>query len=86
MFKYNVTQSLPSFNIPVLVIAANKDRLTKPVASEYMQKHIPGAQLSTVAPGGHQALVERHTEVNKAADKFIKSFHEEKSLPVPNEK
>jgi pimeloyl-ACP methyl ester carboxylesterase len=79
MFKYDVTHQLPELRIPTLIIAANKDRLTKPDASYYMEKNIPGAQVVTVAPGGHQALVERHSEVNKAAEKFIISLHEEKT-------
>jgi pimeloyl-ACP methyl ester carboxylesterase len=83
MFKYDVTNDLPNINIPTLIIAANKDRLTKPEASEFMHKQIPNAQIVTVAPGGHQGLIERHQEVNEAAAQFItnvtmKSYSSEK--------
>jgi pimeloyl-ACP methyl ester carboxylesterase len=54
-----------------LVIAANKDRLTKPAASQYLHQHLPQAQLVTVAPGGHQAVFERNKEVNEAVATFI---------------
>ena len=91
MFKYDVTHQLPQLDIPTLIIAANKDRLTKPNASVYMEKNIPEAQIVTVAPGGHQALVERHSEVNTAAEKFIKSLYEKQTsanlrsnIPVSN--
>ncbi|MEI6945903.1 alpha/beta hydrolase [Paraflavisolibacter sp. H34] len=74
MFRYDVTGELPRIQLPVLVIAADKDRLTKPVASEYLAQHLPQAQLVYVQPGGHQALVERHREVNEAAARFIGSL------------
>lgn len=74
MFKYDVTKQLPAIRVPALILAADKDRLTKPVASEYMQEHIPNAQLVGVSPGGHQGLIERHKEVNEAAERFIDSL------------
>jgi pimeloyl-ACP methyl ester carboxylesterase len=74
MFKYDVTAQLPSLEIPTLIIAASNDRLTKPEASHYMATHIPKAQLAVMAPGNHQALLERHQEVNAAAESFIKGL------------
>jgi pimeloyl-ACP methyl ester carboxylesterase len=74
MFKYDVAKDLPEIKVPALVIAANKDRLTRPFASEYMQKHLANAQLVTVKPGNHQGLLERHIEVNEAAESFILSL------------
>ena len=71
MFKYDVTKELPTLQVPALIIAANKDRLTKPVASAYMNQNIPDSKIIDVAPAGHQGLVERHQEVNKAAEDFI---------------
>ncbi len=46
-------------------------RLTRPDASEYMQKRIPNAELIMLTPGNHQALLERHQQVNEAARQFI---------------
>ncbi|MCF6406636.1 alpha/beta hydrolase [Chitinophaga filiformis] len=71
MFRYDVTNELPAIQVPVLIIGADKDRLTRPDASEYMRKHLPNAELIVVAPGNHQGLLERHREVNAAAEKFI---------------
>ncbi|MDB5253474.1 MAG: alpha/beta hydrolase [Flaviaesturariibacter sp.] len=71
MFRYDVTKDLPRINVPALVLAANKDRLTKPEASHYMATHLPSAQLVILAPGGHQGLVERHEEANAAASAFL---------------
>jgi len=74
MFQYDVTQALPGIPVPALIIAANKDRLTKPEASAYMHQHLPNAELVTVAPGGHQGLLERHAEVNQAAAQFLRKL------------
>jgi pimeloyl-ACP methyl ester carboxylesterase len=71
MFKYDVSKELSSINIPTLILAANKDRLTRPDASKHMATQIPNAHLSTVAPANHQGLIERHAEVNKIAEHFI---------------
>lgn len=74
MFRYDVTEELNRISVPTLVIAANKDRLTRPDASTYMSRHIPNANLVTVTPANHQGLLERHTEVNEAAQHFITSL------------
>ncbi|MFL5739759.1 MAG: alpha/beta fold hydrolase [Flavisolibacter sp.] len=74
MFQYDVTQQLSDIDTPVLIVAANKDRLTRPDASEYMRSRIPNSRMLTVSPGNHQALIERHKEVNKGAEEFIKSI------------
>ncbi|MFN7119449.1 MAG: alpha/beta fold hydrolase, partial [Saprospiraceae bacterium] len=76
MFEYDVTPDLPNLQVPTLVLAADKDRLTKPEASAHMHQTMPNAQLVTVAPGGHQGLLERHAEVNAAAEQFIQSLTE----------
>ncbi|HEY0110586.1 MAG TPA: alpha/beta hydrolase [Fibrella sp.] len=74
MFKYDVSRDLSSMRVPALVIGANEDRLTRPVASEHISQTMPQAKLAMVAPGGHQGLVERHMEVNQAAQHFIQTL------------
>jgi pimeloyl-ACP methyl ester carboxylesterase len=71
MFKYDVTKELQRIKIPTLIIAADKDRLTKYEASEFMRQHIQNAEIFTASPAGHQGLIERHAEVNVAAEQFI---------------
>jgi pimeloyl-ACP methyl ester carboxylesterase len=77
MFKYDVSKQLPTIDIPTLIIAADKDRLTRPDASKHMAGQIPNAHLSTVKPGNHQGLIERHFEVNKIAEHFISELNGE---------
>ncbi|HYF32941.1 MAG TPA: alpha/beta hydrolase [Chitinophagaceae bacterium] len=77
MFRYDVTEHLEDISVPTLIIAAGSDRLTKPEASQYMKDHLLNARLVTVAPGNHQGLLERHSEVNEAAEQFILSLDKE---------
>lgn len=74
MFHYDVTNDLPQIAVPTLIIGANKDRLTRPDASVYMAEHLPNAELVMLQPGNHQALLERHKEVNQAAQNFIEKI------------
>ena len=78
MFQYDVTQQLRSISVPTLILAASKDRLTRPVASQFMKDQIPGAELVMLEPGGHQALVERHQETNEAAARFLQRVFSER--------
>ncbi|HEX8517242.1 MAG TPA: alpha/beta hydrolase [Bacteroidia bacterium] len=71
---YDVTNDLDKIKIPALIIAADKDRLTKPVASEFMDKKLPNSKMVVISPAGHQGLIERHEEVNRAAKGFIDSL------------
>jgi pimeloyl-ACP methyl ester carboxylesterase len=76
MFRYDVTNDLSRIKEPALIIGANKDRLTRPDASKYMNEHIPGSRLLMLTPANHQGLLERHQEVNDAVLQFIQSLAE----------
>lgn len=70
MFEYDATTVLPAIDVPVLVIAAAQDRLTKPAASEYLTQHIPNAQLIVLQPSGHMGALERGHEMAEAVAQF----------------
>lgn len=70
MFNYDATDILNKIPVPVLILAANHDRLTKPEAS-YFMKSIPASQLLTLNPAGHMGLIERHQEVNNRVSSFL---------------
>lgn len=71
MFEYDATLTLSEITIPVLVVGATSDKLTKYEASTYMNANISASRLITLTPAGHMGLMERHQEVNKAADEFL---------------
>ncbi|TDH19945.1 alpha/beta hydrolase [Segetibacter sp. 3557_3] len=74
MKTYDVSQDLLKVTVPTLILGAEHDRLTKPVASEYMNKNIRNNELVMLSPAGHQGLIERHVETNDAVEKFIKGL------------
>jgi pimeloyl-ACP methyl ester carboxylesterase len=74
MFRFDVTNELAHITVPTLIIAANKDRLTRPDASVYMKERISHSKLVVVRPGNHQALLEKHKEVNDEAARFIQKL------------
>lgn len=71
MKTYDVSNDLQKVTVPALIIGANSDKLTKPVASEHMNKNIPNSELVILYPAGHQGQIERHRETNEAAERFI---------------
>ncbi len=75
MKTYDVSNDLKKLTVPTLVFGAKYDRLTKPVASQYMRDNIPNAQLVILSPAGHQGLIERHAESNTAARLFIEGLN-----------
>ena len=77
MFHYDVTNDLVNIDVPTLIVGANKDRLTQPDASTFMKERMPNAELVMLSPANHQGLVERHNEVNKAVEQFIKKLERE---------
>ncbi|HUR65319.1 MAG TPA: alpha/beta hydrolase [Chitinophagaceae bacterium] len=77
MFTYDVTHELAQIEEPALIIGGDKDVLTNPDASVYMQGHIPNSTLIMLKPANHQGLIERHKEVNDAALVFIRSLRQD---------
>jgi pimeloyl-ACP methyl ester carboxylesterase len=76
MKTYDVTRHLARIKVPALIFGAEYDRLTRPVASEYMHKNIRNSDLVILSPAGHQGQIERHLETNAAAENFIKGLNE----------
>lgn len=71
MMQYDATKTLPEISIPTLVIAGDKDSVTKPEASEQIRSGIPGAQLLMLAPAKHLGLLEHYSEYTKAVRAFV---------------
>jgi pimeloyl-ACP methyl ester carboxylesterase len=76
MFKYDATSTLNEIPVPVLIFGAKYDKLTKFDASEFMNVHIPQSKLVKLDPAGHMGLMERHQEVNEAADSFLQKINQ----------
>jgi pimeloyl-ACP methyl ester carboxylesterase len=73
MLHYDATAALKSINGPALVLAGDRDPVCTLEASERMQRDIPGAQMSLLAPAKHMGLIEHHTIFAKIVSQFSES-------------
>jgi pimeloyl-ACP methyl ester carboxylesterase len=70
MTRYDATGVLGRINVPVTVVAGDRDTTTPPEAAREMAKTIPRADLVTLAPARHVGLMERHEEFDRTAAGF----------------
>ncbi|WP_019584698.1 alpha/beta fold hydrolase [Deinococcus apachensis] len=75
MMRYQALDVLPTLRIPVLVIAADRDKATLPEASDVITREAPQVEEVTLAPAGHLGLLEQHGgwlgAVSAFADKHL---------------
>ncbi len=69
MIEFNEEPTLPTIDIPVLVISSPNDRLTVQSASQHIQALLPNDQ-SMTNTGGHLGYWEHNDEVSRAIASF----------------
>ena len=70
MMRYDATQTLESISVPTLVVAGDRDSVTKAEASERIRSGIPRARLIILAPAKHLGLIEHHTRYAEVVREF----------------
>jgi pimeloyl-ACP methyl ester carboxylesterase len=70
MFEFDEQQHLPQVAIPVLVLAASHDRMTKPDASDRIESLVPHARQIGIK-AGHLGLWERAPELAERLAEFV---------------
>ncbi len=68
---HSAEDMLPTVQVPVLVIAAERDTFTPVDVVRELAEHIPGAEYAELAGASHAAPVERATEINARVDSFL---------------
>jgi pimeloyl-ACP methyl ester carboxylesterase len=71
MFRFHATDALPRITAPTLVVAADRDKMTTPPASEQIRAAIPTAEMTTLTPAGHMGLISSHDEFGRAVEAFL---------------
>jgi pimeloyl-ACP methyl ester carboxylesterase len=56
MLRYDATSTLKTIHIPTLVVAANRDPVCKPEASDRMSQDVPTAELTPLIPAKHMGF------------------------------
>ncbi len=70
MFHWRVTETLPTIDIPVLVLAGDDDIVTLPDASETIARALPQMRMKRFEGAGHMGFMER----SEAYDEAIAAF------------
>ncbi len=70
--EHTAEDLLPSIDVPVLVLAGERDTFTPPFLAEWMAKSIPGSELFVVAGASHVAPLEQHELVDAKIADFVR--------------
>jgi pimeloyl-ACP methyl ester carboxylesterase len=82
MADHDLTDFLPQIDVPVLVLAGERDLFTPLHRSYAMADRIPGAELLVLAEASHAAIVEHPDTINLRIERFLE---ERLGLPEPGE-
>ncbi len=72
--RHSAREILPSIEVPVLIVAGDRDGFTPQSLSDEMHRLIPGSQLLVVEGGSHTAPIERPQLVNDAVSRFVREI------------
>ncbi len=72
MLDHNEVDTLFSVGLPVLLIVADRDRVTVPQAGQEIHRKIDSAQLVTLKPSGHVSVFEQHADFAGAVAAFAR--------------
>jgi 3-oxoadipate enol-lactonase len=66
--------TLPSINVPALIVTGDEDILTGAPEAELMRQNLPRSQMKVVAKAGHYSPWERPDEVGRILRQFLDSI------------
>ena len=73
MLRYDATKTLATIHIPTLVVAADRDPVCKPDASERISQDVPTAELTPLVPAKHMGFMEHHTQFATLLGEFAET-------------
>lgn len=62
MFRFDESATLSKIRVPTFVIVSKSYIVTRPFASDRINKKIPQAELKVLSPRGHMILMERNQQ------------------------
>ena len=69
--KHDAWDLLPSIDVPVLVVSAERDKFTPQRLSKKMVDALPDASMLVLKNGSHAAIIEQPDEINTALEAFL---------------
>ena len=70
--SFDMMQRLGQVRVPTLAICGTEDRLTPPKYSEFLQQHVPEAQLLLLEEAGHMVMLEKPAAISAAIGDFVR--------------
>ncbi len=70
--RFDLTNALPSIDVPAMVISADQDLLTPVKYGQYLQQKLPRAQFELILEAGHMMMLERPEELNRIIAQFLR--------------
>jgi len=70
--RHNMTDDLPSMNIPVCLIWGENDGVTPPDVAKEFHKLLPDSELFWIEKCGHAAMMERPEKFNQVLEAWLK--------------
>ena len=74
---FDVRDDLPSIRVPVLVIAAEEDRLCSVTSLQVLAESLPHARFAQIRGSGHMAPVEAPDQLHDLLDEYLQLVLEE---------
>lgn len=72
--RFDVMDQLHNITLSTLVICGPEDKLTPLKFSQYLHSHIPGSRLEVIPGAGHNVMLEKPEEFNRALESFLASL------------
>jgi pimeloyl-ACP methyl ester carboxylesterase len=69
-FAFDEAATLPSIDVPTLVVTGHLDRVLIPQASALIARTVPMATIETLRPAGHMGLLEQHARLDEVVGQF----------------
>jgi len=73
MLNYDATTTLGAIDVPVLVVAGDRDTTTTPEASERIDRDVPRSRLFRLSPARHMGLIEHNEQFDRLVGEFAES-------------
>jgi 3-oxoadipate enol-lactonase len=71
MSRPDSTPTLPTIDVPTLIIVGDEDAITPPREAAAMHEKIPGSRLEILAQAGHMSNMERPAAFNHVLSEFV---------------
>ena len=72
--RTDTTESLPTINVPTLILVGEHDTLTPVTASQAMKEKIPNAEMHVIPNAAHMSNIENATAFNEKLLAFLKTL------------